>query len=294
MNLILIKKAFATIEFDMYALYRFVEAYSHINRESMFKIRKNGIFIEETDPSRIVLISIILNNNSYKFLRDGEVTLNLDDLEALLKCQSKDKTGVRFPFGEKCLYLDLYSKKFCSSINRSLLALDSKIEETHFEELKNLGYAGIFSLNKTQLNYILRNLGLYSEVVTLVQNPQEVIFKEIGSIGEQNINFSKERLKICTIDFSSVQESLEEESNKTYKNIIDTKTLSGTYSLSFFNIIGKIASILTNKDQISFELFTDFPLHALMQLSELGDSQVNYYIAPRTEEAEFDEDEDEF
>jgi hypothetical protein len=293
-----LKEAYGSITFDMYSFYQFVSAYKQINEESEFKIKEDGIQIKQMDPSRVVLMTISLKNDSYRFFKKGTIGINLDDLETTLKCNKADNQEVTLIFGETYLFLEIYSETYKTTINRTLAALDLEFDEIPMEALQNTRYPGQFGLTKTQLNYILRNCGIYSDVVSILLSPDKVKFMESGQIGEQDINFEEKDLKTCGIDLDLIKKTLDDKDEEDdgnyitekYQEILTSKTVSGTYSLAFFKIIGKIASILSDLDEIIVELLTDSPLRALMDLKELGTSNIEFYLSPRVEEAEEFED----
>jgi len=92
-----------------------------------------------------------------------------------------------------------------------------------------------------------------------------LIFSSTGQIGEMEYNLSKEDLIESEI----------------------SETCTGAYSLTFLKAILKIASIM---EKLEISLKTDHPLKMIFNLLEGG--ELNYFLAPRVEEAEFDEDDD--
>ncbi|KKM81861.1 hypothetical protein LCGC14_1325480, partial [marine sediment metagenome] len=95
-----------------------------------------------------------------------------------------------------------------------------------------------------------------------------LIFSSSGQIGEMEYDLNEEDLIESELQGSS----------------------SGAYSLTFLKAILKIASIT---EKLEIALKTDHPLKMNFDLLEGG--KLNYFLAPRVEEEEFNEDDmDEF
>jgi hypothetical protein len=94
---------------------------------------------------------------------------------------------------------------------------------------------------------------------------QGLIFSSTGQIGEMEYDLNEDDLIETDINGTS----------------------SGAYSLTFLKAILKIASI-TEKLEISLK--TDHPLKMIFNLLEGG--ELSYFLAPRVEEVEFEDDDD--
>ncbi|MFX1411330.1 MAG: hypothetical protein ACFFA6_13350, partial [Promethearchaeota archaeon] len=94
---------------------------------------------------------------------------------------------------------------------------------------------------------------------------QGLIFSSSGQIGEMEYNLNEDDLLDSNLSGTS----------------------SGSYSLTFLKAILKIGSI-TEKLEISLK--SDHPLKMIFNILEGG--ELSYFLAPRVEEVEFDEDED--
>ncbi len=92
-----------------------------------------------------------------------------------------------------------------------------------------------------------------------------LLFSSTGQIGEMEYSISIDDL---------IQSDIEE-------------TCSGAYSLTFLKAILKMAPI-TEKLEVSLK--TDHPLKMSFGLLEGG--ELSYFLAPRVEEADFDDDDD--
>jgi len=72
------------------------------------------------------------------------------------------------------------------------------------------------------------------------------------------------------------------------------KDCEASYSLSFLKVIKNFCSILEPQDKVSFSIKTDTPLKVNMSFKKLNKTTLTSYFAPRIEEEEFEEDEEEF
>lgn len=77
------------------------------------------------------------------------------------------------------------------------------------------------------------------------------------------------------------------------KEILDSKYCVGYYSLTFLKLIMKFCNVINTKDKISFSLKSRHPLRVSMTFKTLSNATMLYYLAPRKELDEIEED-DEF
>jgi hypothetical protein len=148
----------------------------------------------------------------------------------------------------------------------SLALLDIEIEEIPMDNLLKIEYPAKWVIDPEFLVEAIKDAEIYSEILNIkALEGQGLNFSSTGQIGEMIYDLSEEDLIDAEI----------------------SETSSGAYSLTFLKAILKIASI-TEKLEISLK--TDHPLKMIFNLLEGG--ELNYFLAPRVEEAEFDEDDD--
>ena len=88
------------------------------------------------------------------------------------------------------------SKKYNSVIKRTLEPFgDLEINEPPIETLSKIVYPFEFHMLPTLLEFTLRNSDLYSEIVKIQANEQNIIFSESGQIGEGQIIWKKKKKK---------------------------------------------------------------------------------------------------
>lgn len=245
-----------------------VEALSNIIDETEFKITPDEFTISAMDTSRICLLKLTIKKedfDSYNCDGDFQLGLNLDDLDKILK-RSNTNDSLELTFKEKEQKIKIKMKREDSSRTRtfSLALLDIEIEEIPMERLLTIEYLSNFVFNSDILIEALKDAEIYSDIINVKATPNEgVIFTSTGSIGEMEYNLELEDLLDHDLD--------------------DPTT--GAYSLEYLKNIMKLSSI-TEKMKISLK--TDHPLRIFFSLLEGG--ELYYFLAPRVEEAEFEDD----
>ncbi|MBD3341207.1 MAG: proliferating cell nuclear antigen (pcna) [Candidatus Lokiarchaeota archaeon] len=245
-----------------------VETLSSIIDETEFKVTPEEFTISAMDPSRICLLKLTIkaeNFDEYNCEKESTVGLNLDDLDKILKRSGSDDS-VEIDFNEKDQKIKIKMKREGASRTRtfSLALLDIEIEEIPMDNLLNIEYPSKWIIDPDFLVEAIKDAEIYSEILNIKSvEDQGLVFSSNGQIGEMNYELGLDEL----LD----------------KNISGTST--GAYSLTFLKAILKIASI-TEKLEIS--LRTDHPLKMIFSLLEGG--ELFYFLAPRVEEAEFDDE----
>jgi hypothetical protein len=74
--------------------------------------------------------------------------------------------------------------------------------------------------------------------------------------------------------------------------MLQEQSCSSGYSMTFLKWLDKLGKLL-KRDAIEFCLRNDHPLKAALKIRELGETEILYFLAPRAEEAEFEDDEEE-
>ena len=285
LDLLINKKALCTIEFDSYSIHKFFEALKNVMEEVVFEIKQENILITLTDDNMITLVETKIKNRSYTFYREGSLALNIEDLDNLLKANDKDNAHTTLVFGEDKLFITITSKKFKTSLQRTLEHLDLDKRDITALNLHEIAYPCKFEITKELLEYVIANSGKYSDIIGVKCTPEQLTFSEIGQIGEGSIPFKKKAIK--SIEF--LDDSVEIKQEKEY------------FGLEYFKTIKKLASILANNDPIQFFLKNDHPLKSIIEFKRLEDTNITFYFAPRVENEdessdmfdEFEEEEEE-
>jgi len=302
LDLIVLRKAFAQISFSQYPLFRFFEALSSFVDEAEFEVLKDELKITISDPSRIGLMGIAFNSDSFKFFRLGKVGINLDDLKDLLKCNAKDNSTVSLVFTEEELVMSITSTKRKRTITRTLTHIDFELQEIPMDTLNNIVYPFAFEMTKDDFVDLITNSGRYSEIIKIEANPRIIVFSESSSKGNSEIDFKKGNLVSLRFQKEELLLELEreqsQESKEAIKQTLKEKSSECEYSLSFLGIVKSFSNILDPQDKISFSLKADTPFKTEISFKKLSSTKLIYYLAPRIpeedyEEEDFDESEEE-
>ncbi len=247
-----------------------VETLASIIDETEFRVTPKEFTISAMDPSRICLLKLSLKKDDfddYQCSKESKVGLNLDDLDKILK-RSAANDSVEIDFNETDQKIKIKMQREGVSRTRtfSLALLDIDIEEIPMDNLLKIEYPSSWVLDPDFLVEAIKDAEIYSEILNINANEgQGLIFSSSGQIGEMEYDLNEDDLIESELQGSS----------------------SGAYSLTFLKAILKIASI-TEKLEISLK--TDHPLKMNFDLLEGG--KLSYFLAPRVEEEEFDENED--
>ncbi len=91
-------------------------------------------------------------------------------------------------------------------------------------------------------------------------------------------------------------EEIEDTTNEKYKddleNILKEQQCTSAHSLTFLKWIEEITKVLERKDPIRFSIKDDHPMKIEIDFNKLGDTSLLYFLAPRVEEQEIEDDDD--
>ncbi|MGQ4872524.1 MAG: proliferating cell nuclear antigen (pcna) [Promethearchaeia archaeon] len=252
-----------------------VETLSSIITETEFKVTPDEFVITAIDPSRICLLELTMKKedfDEFKCSAESKVGLNLEDLDKILK-RSGSGDSIQLEFSEKEQKIKIKMQREGSSRTRtfSLALLDIDTQEIPMENLLKIEYDSKWVIPPEFLVEAIKDAEIYSEILTMkAEEGKGLIFSSTGQIGEMEYELGIDDLLEADINGVS----------------------TGSFSLTFLKSILKISSI-TEKLEISLK--TDHPLKMIFNLLEGG--QLIYFLAPRVEEPDYeddDEDMDEF
>jgi proliferating cell nuclear antigen len=256
-----------------------VETLASIIDETEFKVTENEFAITAMDPSRVCLLKLTIDKedfDEYEFEKEGEseeesaqykIGLNLDDLDKILKRSStNDSIEINFKENDNKIKIIMQREGMSRSRTFSLALLDIEIEEIPMDALLNYDYPTRWVVDPEFLVEAIKDAEIYSEILNIkAEKDQGLVFSSSGQIGEMEYNIAVEDLIETEIDSNS----------------------TGAYSLAFLKAILKIASIT---EKLTAFLETDHPLKLIFNLLEGG--KLTYFLAPRVEEAEFEDEDD--
>jgi len=247
-----------------------VETLASIIDETEFRVTPKEFTISAMDPSRICLLKLSLKKESfdeYQCSKESKVGLNLDDLDKILKRSAvSDSVEINFDETDQKIKIKMQREGMSRTRTFSLALLDIEIEEIPMDNLLKIEYPSKWVIEPPFLVEAIKDAEIYSEILNIAANEGKgLIFSSAGQIGEMEYSLGEDDLIETDIEGSS----------------------NGAYSLTFLKAILKIASI-TEKLEISLK--TDHPLKMIFNLLEGG--ELSYFLAPRVEEAEFEDDDD--
>jgi len=246
------------------------ETLSSIIDETEFKVTPKEFIITAMDPSRICLLKLSIKKESfddYICSKESKIGLNLDDLDKILKrSASNDSLEIDFKETDQKIKIKMQREGKSRSRTFSLALIDLDREDIPMDNLLKIEYSAKWVIDTDFLIEAIRDAEIYSEILNMKAVKDDgLLFSSTGQIGEMEYNLSIDDL---------IQSDIEE-------------TCSGAYSLTFLKAILKMAPI-TEKLEVSLK--TDHPLKMIFGLLEGG--ELNYFLAPRVEEAEFEDDDD--
>ncbi|KKN21591.1 hypothetical protein LCGC14_0923890 [marine sediment metagenome] len=247
-----------------------VETLSSIIDETEFRVTPKEFTISAMDPSRICLLKLSIkkeNFDGYECSKESKVGLNLDDLDKILKRSgANDSIEIDFNETDQKIKIKMQREGMTRKRTFSLALLDIDIEEIPMDNLLKIEYPSKWVIDTDFFVEAIKDAEIYSEILNIAASEgQGLDFSSTGQIGEMEYNLGEDDL-------------IEHDINGISR---------GAYSLTFLKAILKIASI-TEKLEISLK--TDHPLKMIFDLLEGG--ELSYFLAPRVEEAEFEDDED--
>lgn len=250
-----------------------IETLSSIIDETEFIITEEGLEIAAMDPSRICLLKLEIEDIDFdEFESDGntKVAFNLDDLDKIMKrSTSNDSIEISYEQNDNKIQVVMQRENTSKKRTFSLKLLDIDTEEVPMENLLSIEYPSMFAIDPDFIEEAIKDAEIYSEILNMKAAETEgLTFTSSGQIGEMVYYLQAEDL--LESDLKGVSE--------------------GSYSLTFLKSIMKISKI-TEKLEISLK--SDHPLKMIFKLLEGG--ELNYFLAPRVENTEFeDEDMEEF
>lgn len=247
-----------------------VEALGSTIDECNFIIKKKAFIVEAMDPSKICMIRLVLKSSDfdeYKVKEEATIGLILDDFEKVLKRgSSKDSIELSYKEDEQKLKVKMVREGRERPRTFSLSTIDVDVEDVPIKILNKIKYTSIWKMDPDFLFEAVKDAEIYSDILNMkILADDGLIFSSIGQIGETNYELGIEDL---------IEAKLEEAS-------------TGAYSITFLKAILKLISIT---EELEISLKTDHPLKMVFKLLEGGD--LFYFLAPRVEEADFDDEND--
>lgn len=267
----------SVIIYDGYGFFKFIEALSKIQDDVRFSLDhvKKELRIEILDDARISLMSVIIGNavNDIECTGSGEaVIISLDDLKDLLRVKKSVGKQCKLIFGDaEKLLIEKSNLNDWGLVKKSIAYLDMEIEEMPMDNLNAIEPPNMFGINKRLLDDMFYESGNYSEVCEIETNKDGVYFREKGLIGEHEAFYEFDILRELDCE--------------------DIGSITNSYSYKYLNVIKNFLKIMDIDNIIRFYQKQDHPLKIVIYFESIG-TTITYYIAPRVEEADWEDDDD--
>ncbi|MHA1304100.1 MAG: proliferating cell nuclear antigen (pcna) [Candidatus Heimdallarchaeaceae archaeon] len=249
-----------------------ISVISGIVSESRLHIDEDGIRIKAFDTTRISMIDFFLKKEAFEKFKIKENTaigLSLETLNTILKTAKKDeRLQLSFDEETKRFQIDLEAKGRKRSFSLMLLELD---EEGNIPDAIKIYFDANFAIDAGFFQQVLKDAAMISDYLRIHAKNEEVVFSAASDTKEMNTIVGPESEEMATESFEVANESM------------------AVYSLDFLaNFMKGIRSSETVK--ISFS--QDQPLRIINELE--GKGHLVYFVAPRIEETEDLEDDEEY
>lgn len=247
-----------------------IDTLSSIIDETTIVVTPEEFTIKAMDPSRICLLKLVIKKEGFDDFECNKacnIGVNLDDFDKILKrASSNDSITLEYQEEEQKIRIKMKREASTRTRSFSLALIDIEYEEVPMDNLMKIEFDAIWDMNIDHFNEALKDAEIYSEILNVKATENEgLLFSSSGQIGEMQYDFSLDDL---------LEPDISEEN-------------TGAYSLTFLKSILKIAAITEN---FKISLKTDHPLKIEFGLLEGG--RLNYFLAPRVENAEFEGDDD--
>lgn len=282
-----VKQQVITLNFDCYEFFKFIETLEKYVDKLKLIFENRKLTICFTDYSRIMLSKCSMNvfNYTCENLDKMVFGINTSDLVKILRCRKTDKKEIELVFDNTKTFIQLKktSKKYKSVINRTLNLIELESEVPTMDNLDKIEYPARVSFDTKFLDDFFYEASIFSEIVEIEINQEGgIIFSEEGQIGTSKYQIKKENCNEI-----EVKKEEDDKNNDVLNPIAFEK---GSYSYTYLTPIKPLLKILTNSE-IIFNLKKDNPIKLELRIESL-DIDMVVYLAPRVEEAEWDDDDE--
>ena len=220
----------------------------------------------------------------------------------MLSSEKNDKSITSLEFGEERLFLTIHSEKFDSNIDRTLNYLVLELEDIPIEPLQKIIYPFEFGLARNNFIYTKKNIGKHGDIIEFTANNTDhenaVTFNDTGQTGNRGISWKRETLSIFEFKQSIIEEQLktmeEGQVKEDTKQILEEQKCTSFHSFEFIIWLEKLTTLIGYDDTVNISIRNDHPMKVMMDFKKLGSSSLEFYLAPRIEEEEFEDDDEDF
>ncbi|MHA1338560.1 MAG: proliferating cell nuclear antigen (pcna) [Promethearchaeota archaeon] len=248
------------------------EAINAVVTETIINFDQNGISLSAIDEGRICLVLINLDKDDfdgYVCDKEHKLGLNIEDMVKILRRSSNDIITLKYKDDSGKINIIMKNNTSKKSRTFSLKLIDINESGIKPEALMNIPYKASVSIPLVYLDESIKDADIFSETLSVILSKNEgIIFKAEGQNGEMKTELEK--------DDDGVEEFNIEEDGE------------GSFAIAYLKNILKIGSIT---DRLTISLNPNTPIKC--QFNILSNSSFIYFLAPRVEEEEeedYDED----
>lgn len=255
-------------------LKRIMEAVKELVNDANFDCSSNGIALQAMDTAHVSLVHLLLRSEAFDHFRcDRTLSLgvNMTNLNKILKCASNDDSITLRANDEG----DSVALVFESKEKERYCEFDLKLIEIEADQLgiPETEYQALIQMPATEFKRICNDLATIGDTVTISATKEGVKFSVSGdNIGTGSI---------------TVRQNASADDKDTATMIELNEPVTLTFALKYLNIFCKSAN-LSNMVQLS--LSKESPLLVQYKFQENG--HIRYYLAPKIDEDEDNEEKD--
>eukprot|EP00771_Trimastix_marina_P002552 gnl/Trimastix_PCT/3690.p1 GENE.gnl/Trimastix_PCT/3690~~gnl/Trimastix_PCT/3690.p1 ORF type:complete len:261 (+),score=92.68 gnl/Trimastix_PCT/3690:51-833(+) len=249
-------------------LKKLVEAIRELAEQVSFDVSPRGISLQAMDQSRVSLVLMQLNADSFSHFRcdrNFPIGLNLKNLAKILKCANNDdKLTLKAEDNGDALILIFE----CANNEDKVSTYELKLIEIDCEQL-GVGandHKAVVNLAAPEFQLVCRNLMVIGDTVIIETTKEGITFSVAGEDSSGSITLKQSQ----PVDDDVVGTSIELE-----------KTVQMTFALKFLNLFCKATPL---SDGVQLSMSPDQPLCVEYTIGDLG--YLRYYLAPKIEDAE--------
>ncbi|MHA1475388.1 MAG: proliferating cell nuclear antigen (pcna) [Promethearchaeota archaeon] len=243
------------------------EAVSSIITETFLDIDPDkGISMVAMDLSHICLVSLLIAKEDLdEFTADKKlkIAINLEDFVKIVKrANPQDEIVFKDDPAAKRFIIEMKPETAKKARRFSISMIDIDEEKIGPESLEQLEFYNQTTFKLSYLDEAIKDAEIFSDALEIVAD-KNLSFSTNGNIGDMTYELEKEEL--ISADF--------------------TKKSEGIFGLEFLKNILKVSAVSTN---VEMSMASDLPIKMVFDI--LNSSRIVYYLAPRTEDEDNDDD----
>jgi len=225
-----------------------------INDTTLY-ITGNGIHMSTMDANHICLCKFNLDRDLFsEFICDekAEIGLNINIISKILNCSSNiNSLSLELENEDSDKMTFYFTGDYQMSFNINLINLENS---TH--NIDDSNYNNYIKLESKKFNSIIKDLQIIGDIVELICENNNIIFKTSGDSGDLEI-------KLIEDDIIDIQ------NNESY---------SDSFSLVYLNTFTKA---LTVSNFVTLKLLNNSPMIVEFYINETEISYLKFYLAPK-------------